>query len=145
MLGIRFKMFYFFNSVNCIINLEKVLQNVIADTVNLSLRSDYKLFFATGWLVVCFGFNSPLRQFLSISSRLPKRGRKRRERIKESKNDQTTPTRTTYCERSRPLPYCIQIVGCPGTGSLPSTTAPPDHPLLQQNLSAQEFLFFHSL
>ena len=37
--------------------------------------------------------------------RLPKRGRKRRERIDESKNVQTTPTRT-YCKRSRPLPYC---------------------------------------
>ena len=47
--------------------------------------------------------------------------------IDESKNVQTTPTRT-YCERSRPLPYCIQIVGRPGTGSLPSTIAPPDHP-----------------
>ena len=47
--------------------------------------------------------------------------------IEESKNVQTTPTRT-YCKRSRPLPYCIQIVGRPGTGSLPSTIAPPDHP-----------------
>ena len=65
--------------------------------------------------------------FQSISSRLTKRGRKRRERIEESKNVQTTPTRT-YCKRSRPLPYCIQIVGRPGTGSLPSTIAPPDHP-----------------
>ena len=41
----------------------------------------------------------------SISGRLPERGRKRRERIDESKNVQTTPTRT-YCKRSRPLPYC---------------------------------------
>ena len=80
-----------------------------------------------GWLVGCFGFNGPLRIFQYISSRLPKRGRKRRERIVESKNVQTTPTRT-YCERSRPLPYCIQIVGRPGTGNLPSTIAPPDHP-----------------
>ena len=29
-----------------------------------------------------------------------------RERIDESKNVQTTPTRT-YCKSSRPLPYCI--------------------------------------
>ena len=87
-----------------------------------------------GWLVV-FGLNDPLRQyfslyrvvsqrgrkslvgwlfwvkrpfetvFQSISGRLPERGRKRRERIDESKNVQTTPTRT-YCKRSRPLPYC---------------------------------------
>ena len=28
-----------------------------------------------------------------------------------------------------PCPTIIQIVGRPGTGSLPSTSAPPDHPL----------------
>ena len=54
---------------------------------------------------------------------------KRRERIDESKNVQTTPTRT-YCKRIRPLPYCYQTVGRPGTGSLPSTIAPSDHPLI---------------
>ena len=52
-----------------------------------------------GWLVD-FGLNGPLRQYFS----LPKRGRKRKERIDERKNVQTTPTRT-YCKRSRPLPY----------------------------------------
>ena len=29
-----------------------------------------------------------------------------------------------------PCPTVVQIVGRPGTGSLPSTIAPPDHPLL---------------
>ena len=67
--------------------------------------------------------------FQSISDRLPERRRKRRERIDVSKNVQTTPTRT-FCKRSRPLPTVIQIVGRPGTGSLPSTIAPPDHPLI---------------
>ena len=57
------------------------------------------------WLVGCFGFNGPLRVFQSISGRLPKRGRKGIETIEESKNVQTTPTRT-YCKHSRPLPYC---------------------------------------
>ena len=83
----------------------------------------------TDHLVGCFGFNGPLGQyfslywavsqnwlvgwfwvkrpfeavFQSISSRLPKRGTKRKERIDESKNVQTTPTRT-YCKRKRPLP-----------------------------------------
>ena len=47
--------------------------------------------------------------------------------IDKNKNVRTTPTRTYY-KRSRPLPYVIQIVGRPGTGSLPSTIAPPDHP-----------------
>ena len=45
-------------------------------------------------------------------------------RVKMSKQ----PPTHTYCERRRPLPYCIQIVGRPGTGSLPSIIAPPDHP-----------------
>ena len=40
--------------------------------------------------------------FQSISGRLPERGRKRRERIEESKNVQTT---RTHCKHSRPLPY----------------------------------------
>ena len=59
-------------------------------------------------LVGFFGFYGPLRQCIgrrSISGRLPKRGRKRRERIDENKNVQTTPTRT-YCKCSRPLSYC---------------------------------------
>ena len=30
-----------------------------------------------------------------------------------------------------PCPTVIQIVGRPGTGSLPSTIAPPDHPFGQ--------------
>ena len=58
-----------------------------------------------GWLVGCFGFNGPLRQYFSLYRAVSQReGDKRRERIDESKNVQTTPTRT-YCKRSRPLPY----------------------------------------
>ena len=54
-----------------------------------------------GWLVVLG--KRPFETVLqSISGRLPKRGRKRREWIDESKNVQTTPTRT-YCERSWPF------------------------------------------
>ena len=54
--------------------------------------------------------------------------------IEERKNVQTTPTRT-YCKCSRPLPYCNPIVGRTGTGSLPSTIAPPDHPPLTRKRS----------
>ena len=76
-------------------------------------------------LVGCFGFNGPLRQYFSLYRAVSQREGEREERIDESKNVQTTPTRT-YCKRNRPL---IKIVGRPGTGSLPSTIAPPDHPL----------------
>ena len=58
------------------------------------------------WLVGCFGFNGPLRQYFSlyrtVSQREGERGEKRTD---ESKNVQTTPTRTYY-KRSRPLPFC---------------------------------------
>ena len=42
-----------------------------------------------------------------------------------------------------PCPTVIQIVGRPGTGSLPSTIAPPDHPrnLVTTGLVAFEELF----
>ena len=55
-----------------------------------------------GWLL--WAYRPFDTVFQSISGRLPKRERKRKERIDESKNVQTTPTRT-YCKRSRPLPY----------------------------------------
>ena len=57
------------------------------------------------WLVGCLGFNGPLRQYFSLYRAVSQRERERGERIDESKNVQTTPTRT-YCKRNRPLPYC---------------------------------------
>ena len=55
-------------------------------------------------LVGCFGFNGPLRQYFSLYRAVSQREGERRERIDESKNVQTTPTRT-YCKHNRPLPY----------------------------------------
>ena len=60
-----------------------------------------------GWLVGCFEFNGPLRQYFSLYRAVSQREGEREERIDESKNVQTTPTRT-YCKRNRPLPYCNQ-------------------------------------
>ena len=60
-----------------------------------------------GFLVGCLGFNGPLRQYFSIYRAVSQREGERRERIDESKNVQTNPTRT-YCKRNRPLPYCNQ-------------------------------------
>ena len=57
-----------------------------------------------GWLVGCFGFNGPLRQYFSLYQAVSQREGERGERIDESKNVQTTPTRT-YCKCSKPLPY----------------------------------------
>ena len=47
-------------------------------------------------------------------------------RVKTSKQPPPAPTTSAV----DPCPTVIQIVGRPGTGSLPSTIAPPDHPLL---------------
>ena len=45
-------------------------------------------------------------------------------RVKMSKQLPPAPTASAV----GPWPTVIQIVGRPGTGSLPSTIAPPDHP-----------------
>ena len=45
-------------------------------------------------------------------------------RVKMSKPPPPAPTASAI----GPCPTVIQIVGRPGTGSLPSTIAPPDHP-----------------
>ena len=45
-------------------------------------------------------------------------------RVKMSKPPQPAPTASAI----GPCPTVIQIVGRPGTGSLPSTIAPPDYP-----------------
>ena len=58
-----------------------------------------------GWL---FGFNGPLRQYFSLYQAVSQREGEREKgekRTDESKNVQTTSTRTYY-KRSRPLPYC---------------------------------------
>ena len=47
-------------------------------------------------------------------------------RVKMSKQPQPAPTASAV----GPCPTEIQIVGRPGTRSLPSTIAPPDHPLI---------------
>ena len=58
------------------------------------------------WLVVWFGLYGPLRQYFSLYRAVSQReGERGEKRIVESKNVQTTPTRTYY-KCSRPMPYC---------------------------------------
>ena len=70
-----------------------------------------------------------------------------RKREKEKRNDkfQTTSTRT-YCKHNRTLPFILlsKLVGRPGIESLPSTSAPPDHPLAH-NVDSTRFItcLFH--
>ena len=51
-------------------------------------------------------------------------------RVKMSKQPPPAPTTSAV----GPCPTVIQIVGRPGTGSLPSTIAPPDHPQINSVL-----------
>ena len=44
-----------------------------------------------------------------------------------------------------PCPTVIQIVGRPGTGSLPSTIAPPDHPLNRKKEDGSVEMTFESI
>ena len=83
-----------------------------------------------GWLVGCFGFSGPLRQYFSLYRAVSQREGERRERIEESKNVQTTPPPpppATTAGTVGPCPTIIKIVGRPGTGIFPRTIAPPDH------------------
>ena len=79
-----------------------------------------------GWLVLSL---TALWDSISvyIGPSLPKRERYKKERIAENKNAQTTPTAPT-ASAVGPCPTVIQIVGRPGSGSVPGTIAPTDHP-----------------
>ena len=82
------------------------------------------------WLVGCFGFNGPLRQYSSLCRAVSQREGEGGEMIDESKNVQTTPTRT-YCKHNRPLPYLNQNCRTPQHWKFTQhhrTTHPPPPP-----------------
>ena len=80
-----------------------------------------------GWLVV-LGLTA-LWDSISVYIGPPPIEGERGEKIAESKNAQTTPTRT-YCQRNRPLPYYHPNCGTSrqNHGILKRTFAPSDHP-----------------
>ena len=114
------------------VNPSPLFNNVFKHPLVLPL-----LFFSfsvsSSWLVGCFWFNGPLRQYFSLYRVVSRRERKRRERIDESKNVQTPPPAPT-ASAVGPCPTVIQIVGRPGTGCLPSPIAPPDHPRVSSRI-----------
>ena len=61
-------------------------------------------------------------------------------RVEMSKQPPPAPTASAV----GPCPTVIQTVGRPGTGSLPSTIAPPDHPLTAINLSEADWYIRHA-
>ena len=89
------------------------------------------------WLVSCFGFNGPLRQYFSLNRTVSQRGRKKREKIDERKKFQTTPTHT-LCKRNTPLPYYY-----PNKWDAPALKvypAPSHHPTTPSGLDFGESL-----
>ena len=58
-------------------------------------------------------------------------------RVKMSKQPPPAPTASAI----GPCPTVIKIVGRPGTGSLPSTIAPPDHPRNFMKLKLNMYLY----
>ena len=83
-----------------------------------------------GWLVGCFGFNGPLRQYFSLYQAVFQREGERGERTDERKISKP-PSPAPIVSAIGPCPSVIKMVERPGTGSLPSTIALPDHPLWQ--------------
>ena len=79
------------------------------------------------WLVGCFGLNGPLRQYFSLYRAVSQREGERKEVIDERKMSKQPPPAPT-ASAVGPCPTGLQTVGRPGTGSSPSTIAPPDHP-----------------
>ena len=62
--------------------------------------------------------------YRTVSQREGEKAEKGKRRVKMSKQPPPAPTASAV----GPCPTVIQIVGRPGTGSLPRTIAPPDHP-----------------
>ena len=107
-----------------------VLARPLSMIFNRSLDQGY---FPVHWMVWFgwLGINCPLRQYFSLYRAVSQRQGERGERIDESKNVQTTPTRT-YCKSNRPLPYCNQNCRTPRHWKFTQdhrTTRPPSSSL----------------
>ena len=88
----------------------------------------FGILFILDWFVGWFGLTA-LRDSISVYI-----GPSRKEREKEERKDRgekmsKQPPPAPTASAIGPCPIIIQIVGRPGTGSLPKTIAPPDHPL----------------
>ena len=80
------------------------------------------------WLVSCFWFNGPLRQYFSLSRTVSQRGRKKRKHRRKKKCPNNPDPHLMQAQYA-PVLLLSKVVGHTGTESLPGTIAPPDHPL----------------
>ena len=77
------------------------------------------------WLAGCFGLNGPFRQYFSLYRAVSQRERKR-EMIEERKYANNPHPHLLQAQQALAL-LESKLVGRPGTGSLPSIIALPDH------------------
>ena len=61
--------------------------------------------FIFGWLVGCFGFNDPLRQYFSLYRAVSQKERKKTDRGDRKCPKQPSPALTTRAIGPRPYPY----------------------------------------
>ena len=88
-----------------------------------------KLVGRAGWFVGYFGFNGPFRQYFSLYRAISQREGERRELTDERKKMSKQPPPAPTASTVGPCSTIFQtIIRSHGTGSLPSTIAPPDHP-----------------
>ena len=66
-----------------------MLSMFMSSSLRLMSGANFPPFVA--WLVGCFGFSGPLRQYFSLYRAVSQREGEREERIEERKNVQTTP------------------------------------------------------
>ena len=106
----------------------KLLNLFLYSNFNLkNMRFSFQFDCRSKCLVGCFGFSGPLRQYCSLYRAVSQREGERGERIDENKMSKLPPPAPT-ASAIGPCPTVIKIVGRLGTGSLPSTIAPPDRP-----------------
>ena len=82
------------------------------------------------WLVSCFGFNGPLRQYFSLYRAVSQRVRKKREKIDERKKCPNNPPPAPTASAIDPCPTIIQISRTLGLRIFAKhhrTTRPPPH------------------
>ena len=96
-----------------------------------SLRNVLTLISDSSYVNFVLGFETV---FQSNSGRLPERGRTKREMIDERKKCPNNPLLHLLQEQWALALLLSKLVGRPDPGSLPSTIAPPDHPLSGCNL-----------
>ena len=91
------------------------------------LRSSENREFEADWLVYYFVFNGLLNNISVYIGPSPKRGRKKRKKMAERKNAQTT-TLAPIASTIGTCPTIVQISRTPDTECLASTFVPPDQP-----------------